>query len=133
MRRAVLFLFHVVLPVGVGAFIYVGWRSTDLLVFRWIEVVGATGLVYRPSVPLPGWVLYSLPDGCWVYAYTSWLLMIWGRMTAWVFTGVVLAVGAELGQLIGIVPGTYDHLDMAFYVGAFFLASTLVRSSLQEE
>jgi len=59
--------------------------------------------------------------------------MIWGRMTAWVFTGVVLAVGAELGQLIGIVPGTYDHLDMAFYVGAFILASTLVRPSLQEK
>src|SRR5687768_6416071 len=79
-------------------------------------------LVSRPAVPLPHWLLYSLPDGCWVYAYTSWMMLIWGRPVLWVWSGVILAVGAELGQLLGPVPETYDNLDMAFYVGAFILA-----------
>lgn len=122
MARAAFFLIQVVLPIAVGACIYVGWRSTDLLVFRWLEAVGADGLIVRPDVPLPFWVLYALPDGCWVYAYTSWMLLIWGRMVPWVYSGVVLALGAELGQLVGLVPGTYDNLDMVFYVGAFILA-----------
>jgi hypothetical protein len=125
MRRSVVFLLQVVLPIAVGASIYVGWRTTDLLVFRWIDAVGASELVFRPAVPLPGWVLCSLPDGCWVYAYTSWMLMIWGRITPWVLSGVILAVGAEFGQLLGLVPGTYDNLDVAFYVGACILAGVI--------
>jgi hypothetical protein len=120
--KAAFFLVQVVVPIAVGACIYVGWRSTDLLVFRWIESVGAGGLVVRPDAPLPSWVLYTLPDGCWVYAYTSWMLLIWGRMVPWVYSGVALAMGAELGQLVGLIPGTYANLDIAFYVGAFILA-----------
>jgi hypothetical protein len=125
MRNLILFLLNVLVPITLGASIYVGWRSTDLLVFRWIEWFGAGSLILRPDFALPSWVLYSLPDGCWVYACTSWMLLIWGRLVPWVWTGVVLAVGAELGQLVGLVPGTYDHLDMVFYVGAFLAAGVV--------
>lgn len=125
MTRLVYFFLHVILPTAVGASIYVGWRSTDLLVFRWIEFVGASGLVVRPGIPLPFWVLYALPDGIWVYAYTSWMLLIWGRIAPWVYSGLVLAVGAELGQFVGLVPGTYANLDMVFYVGGFLLAGVV--------
>ncbi len=130
MGRVTFFLTQVVLPIAVGACIYVWWRSTDLLVFRWIELVGASDLVVRPEVALPSWVLYSLPDGCWVYSYTSLMLLIWRRMVPWVYSGGILALGAELGQLVGIVPGTYDNLDMAFYVGAFILAGVVHAQAL---
>ena len=124
MKRAIYFLLHVVLPVAVGTAIYIGWRDQNMWVFRGIDAVGANWLVVRPDIPLPGWVLYSLPDGCWVYAYTSWMLMIWRRMNLWVVTGVVLAVGGELGQLqvVGLVPGTYDNTDMVCYLGGFLLS-----------
>jgi hypothetical protein len=125
MRRVALYLVNVVLPLALGAGIYVGWRSTDLMVFRWVEVAGASGLVVRSAVPLPSWVLYCLPDGCWVYAYTSWMLAIWGRSGPWVYSGVVLAVGAEFGQLVGFVPGTYDTLDVVFYLAGFILAGVV--------
>lgn len=119
------FTAHVVLPIAVGAAIYIGWRSKNLLVFDWIDATGLNFLVYRPNFALPGWAAYSLPDGCWVYAYTSWMLIIWGRLVPWVFTGVVLAVVAEFGQLFGIVQGTFDIVDLLFYVCAFLLARFL--------
>jgi len=113
---------HVLLPTFVGTCIYIGWRSTDLLVFRWIEYCGLQSLVIRPAIKLPEWLLYSLPDGCWVYATTSWMLLIWKRFSVWIWVGVVLAVGAEYGQLLGLVQGTYQSLDVIFYVSAFVLA-----------
>ncbi len=117
---------HVLCPLALGAGIYVGWRSTELLVFRWIESCSLGHLLkFRPEVELPEWLLYCFPDGCWVYAMTSWMLIIWARMMPWVWVGVVMAVGAEIGQLWGVVPGTYDTLDLAFYIGAFITAGVL--------
>src|SRR6185369_3307417 len=105
-----------------GATLYIGWGSDDLVVFHWINSVGASGLVVRPHVAMPSWMLHSLPDGCWVYALTSWMLIIWGRFVPWVFTGVVIALGSEFGQLIRVVPGTYDSNDVIAYVVAFLIA-----------
>jgi hypothetical protein len=33
-----------------------------------------------------------------------------------------MAVGSELGQLVGVVPGTYDSNDIAVYIVAFLIA-----------
>lgn len=119
------FIIHVVLPTVIGSFIYIGWRSTDLLAFRWLELLGLSSIVFRPELSLPDWVLFSLPDGCWAYATTSWMLLIWKRLTYWAWLVPVLAIGSELGQMFGVVPGTYQTLDVIFYAGAFFLAGAL--------
>lgn len=116
------FLLQVVLPTAIGSCVYVGWRSTDLLVFRWIEYFGLTAFVFRPTVVLPDWLLYSLPDGCWVFSATSWMLLIWNRWVPWTLIPVILAVSAEFGQLLGLVQGTYETLDILFYLLGFFLA-----------
>ena len=115
-------LLHVVLPTALGTIVYVGWRSTDLLVFQWIEYFGLNAMVLRPNVVLPDWLLFSFPDGCWVYATTSWMLLIWGRLNQWTWVVVILAVCAEFGQLLGLVRGTYQSLDVLFYLGGFILA-----------
>jgi hypothetical protein len=116
------FFVHVVLPIGVGAGIYLGWRSTNLLVFQWLDTVGLTSWIPRPQIALPRWVLYALPDACWAYAATSWMLLIWKQFVPWVYAGVSLAVLSEFGQLIGLVPGVYSHMDVGFYITAFLLA-----------
>jgi hypothetical protein len=76
------------------------------------------------EIVLPEWLLYSLPDGLWVYAITSWVIMIWNRdpPLAWLVIGAALGIGGELGQVIGIVPGTYQHLDMVFLTCGFLIA-----------
>lgn len=53
------------------------------------------------------------------------MILIWNRHNAWTLVAVVLAVGAECGQYFGLVQGTYDTIDILFYLGAFFLAGNL--------
>ena len=43
----------------------------------------------------------------------------------WVFIFSVIAVGSEFGQLIGIVPGTYDNNDVVLMLIFIFLAITM--------
>jgi hypothetical protein len=113
-----------------GSAIYLGWRSTDLLVFRWIESLGLALLMVRPVWDLPSWLMYSFPDGCWVYAITSWMLIIWQRFNAWVVTGFVLAVASEIGQMLSLVPGSFDALDLFFYFIGFAIPVVLHEKKL---
>tara|TARA_R110002096_G_scaffold13704_1_gene48174 strand:+ start:606 stop:1091 length:486 start_codon:yes stop_codon:yes gene_type:complete len=112
----------IVVPIASGAIVYVGWRSTDLLVFDWLAWLGIPEDVFRPDIQLPRWLLYSFPDGCWVFAGTSWMLLIWRRLHAWVYIFAVLGIGGEIGQGLGYVPGTFDWNDISFYVGGFLLS-----------
>ena len=128
------FMLHVCLPTFIGASVYLLFRTSTLLVFKWGEAVGLHGhlmaLRERVSeVQLPEWLLYSFPDGVWVYATTMCMLIIWNGAPPWPWLsiGLVLAVGAELGQAVGYVQGTYEHLDILFYFGAFLLALLKVR------
>jgi len=112
----------VVLPVAVGALIYVGWRSPTLLVFDWMTFCGIPLNAFRPSATLPHPILYSLPDGCWVLAGTSWMLLIWRRLHPWVFVFAVLGIGGEFGQAVHLVSGTFDWNDVAFCAGGCVLS-----------
>ena len=120
------YILHVVVPVAIGAAVYLLFRTTSLLVFEWLRSIGLleTTLAVRglvAGINPPEWLLYCLPDGLWVYAVTSWMILIWKRNPPlpWLFVGVALGVGGELGQAVAIVPGTYQHLDMVFYVAGF--------------
>jgi hypothetical protein len=117
-------LLHGVLPVVLGAAIYVLFRSPRLRVFDWLHALGLGEAVpaarawARPAAEhLPGWLLYSAPDGLWVYGLTGCLALAWrgapGRARRlWLCVGVVLGVGGELGQLVGLVPGVFDPADV---------------------
>ena len=50
------------------------------------------------------------------------MLLIWGRIHAWVFVFAVLGVSGEIGQWTGLVPGTFDWNDIVFHVVGFILA-----------
>jgi hypothetical protein len=86
---------------------------------------------------VPGPVLYSLPDALWVYSFTVLLKYIWAEYpnghskTTWPLLPVTLAVGAELGQAVKIVPGTFDVMDLLAYFGAWAAAFMVVRRSNQ--
>lgn len=119
-RRAA-FAWHVVLPIALGAAVYLLWRSPRLLVFRWMEAASLDGVLASArtlvaGVRLPGWLLFSLPDALWVYAFVACMALIWrGRPVRqaafWMALGPALSLGSELAQLAGLVPGTFDRAD----------------------
>lgn len=113
---------HVVLPLVAGAAIYLGWRSPNLLAFRIMDHLGVATFIPRPSFRLPHFIAYCVPDGCWVYAGTAWMLLIWRGFVPWTAVFLLLALAGEFGQAAGMVGGTYDFRDVVAYVGAFALS-----------
>lgn len=118
------FLLHVFSPIFVGAFIYLTWRTTRLKAFDWFVDWGLKDFIvwlrttfYGMDESLPEWVLYALPDGLWAYAATAYFARQWAdQNTPWAWGWTLLApglgCGGELGQIIGIVPGTFDWWDL---------------------
>lgn len=116
---------HVVAPLLVGGLVYLGLRAEGLLLFGWADWLGAGGLVHAwrdllaPLAPLaPAWVRFSLPDALWTYALAWTLTQIWrdgprAVLIAALAIPVALGPGAELGQWLGVIPGTCDPVDVA--------------------
>ena len=53
------------------------------------------------------------------------MMLIWKRLVLWTWVAVLLAVGAEYGQLFNLVQGTYQTLDVFFYFVGFICAVVL--------
>ena len=103
---------------------YLAMRTEGLLMFEWIDMLGLSDLIFQIRyglegfvVSTPDWILFSFPDGCWVWSMTAFFTMIWYEETrkiglAYILTGPVLGIGSELGQFVGLVPGTFDAVDL---------------------
>jgi len=147
-RKAIFLImtFYVILPLTFGAAIYTFWRKPTLLVFSWYRGIGlypAIKQLRHLATPvyhlIPKWIIFSLPDGLWVYAWTAFMASVWYNSDSrsisrlWVFSGVALGVGSELSQLLGWIPGTFDIGDLLFYVLSFFAALETTRWMLDRK
>jgi hypothetical protein len=119
-----------------GTGIYLAFRTPELRIHRWVEALGVAGPAeiargrlswMRPG--LPEWVLYSLPDGLWAYAASSAVAVTRPSATrarsawlGWLAVPPALAIGWELGQLVALLPGTFDPIDLLAYLLAGALA-----------
>lgn len=120
------------LALLVGGVIYLLWRSPTLWMFGWCEALGfgealADFRVIASRHEPPQWVLYSFPDGVWAFAGTAIMLGIWrsaqGVMRSiWVSLIPTLAIGSEIGQGIGLIPGGFDLDDLVTCLVAICLA-----------
>lgn len=137
-------LFGQLLTLIIGGLIYISFRTDHLLMFKWfaalsldsqIEILRDTTFTLREH--LPNWFVFSLPDGLWIFSYVTLTLLIWGnsinkRNLFWVFLIPFIAISSELLQLFNIAPGTFDSIDLIFYIiGAispfiFFINNSLI-------
>ncbi len=114
-----------------GGLIYVLFRQDSLKMFSWFESVNLSNSIFEMrlftlplSIYLPDWFLYSLPDGLWLFSYVSFLLVVWGNVISkhnihWVLLVPLIAIFSELGQLIKVIPGTFDVVDLcSYFLGA---------------
>lgn len=107
------------------------YAPETLLVFHWIEYLGLGEIVRdlrQHAVGTAPPLHQSIPDGLWVYASTLLFAIPWlgstfdHEVVAWLSLPTVLALGAEMGQAVGFVPGTFDPKDVVTYLVGSFLA-----------
>lgn len=130
--------FTAVLAVTTGGAIYILFRPLEPIFFRWIHFLGAGNFISgirEFSLPLltniPEWLIFSLPNGLWAFAYTLIVTAIWsgsksGLRYFWVATIPALILGYELIQLIDIFPGTFCLHDLAFSLAGIIIGLRIV-------
>ena len=120
--------------MSLGGATYLLFRPTSLTLFSWIEKINMFDYVdtVRENInfSLPGWVIYSLPDGLWILSYMLVIGAIWDfdlkNSAPALFFLPALALISELLQLPGIVPGTFDPGDILAYALGITLAMVYI-------
>lgn len=115
---------HIVLPILIGSIIYILYRHTTLLVFKWIDLAGWTPFIMQArewaAWSLPAFVKYSVPDGLWAYAFAYTIYQIWresGKAVTYSIIFGIPSIGifSELLQIPHIIQGTFDLNDVIAY------------------
>ena len=117
----------------IGGLIYILFRVETLKMFKFFDLFSIGTQIDKIrvyTIPyseyLPNWFLFSLPDGLWIFSYTSLVLYIWKNKLKkenifWVFIVPFISIFSELGQIFNIIPGTFDLIDLIFYLIGFLL------------
>lgn len=138
MRKIKLML--MLLPLILGVFIYLLYRSEYLLYFKLVKIHSFTyeiiinlRVFFRQfRFLLPNWFVYSFPDGLWIFSFGIALLMDrkFFKFNFILFSIIyVLIVGLEFLQKkfggFGSVLGTFDILDIIFFTLGYFGSSII--------
>lgn len=115
----------------IGGLIYIQYRSESLLMFDWFQDLNISDFIASirsnsDNSNLYGWVIYNLPAGLWLFAYMLIIDAIWGnaknaQFMCHLFILPILAIVSELMQCLGVLPGTFDFLDLISYVCVIIL------------
>lgn len=101
---------------------YISFRPDTLKMFHWFKFFGLLDylaeLQHNPA-RVPQWMLYNLPDGIWLFAYSILIGTIWNFKIrdCWMFILVMpfICIPHEILQGLGIMHGTYDPHDVLAY------------------
>lgn len=117
--------------LAIGGLIYIRYRSESLLMFDWFRSLGLTDFIedFRnngETSNMYGWIKFNLPAGLWLFAYMFVIDAVWGKdknhvSTYFLYVLPLLAIVSEFMQLVGLLPGTFDIMDLLSYISAILL------------
>jgi hypothetical protein len=128
------------LPVILGGLIYLTYRTESLVLFGWFNKIGLTNTVdflrsnqYLQNLTIPNWIKFSLPDALWLFSLNLTLLTLWNfkvnRQSAfWLLSAPTIGLFSEIGQMVNIVPGTFDIVDLVLLFLATLIPFLLVKN-----
>lgn len=115
----------------IGGLIYIRYRSESLLMFDWFHNLSLSDSIedFRSNCEMPnvyGWVKYNLPAGLWLFAYMFVIDAVWGKdnnrvSMYFLYVLPLLAAASEFMQFVGLLPGTFDAMDLLSYISAILL------------
>jgi len=123
------------LILGMG--IYLLFRNTNMLLFKWIPNLKIFKDVYIPTEQsfFTSILKYNLPDVLWFLAGIFFFRFIWFYkfkeqniyLLCFYLTGIIF----EISQLSDNIPGTFDFLDLFFLGIGAFVESLLYKKFIQ--
>jgi hypothetical protein len=133
-KRAAL---HVVLPLVIGLALYMAWRSKEVHVVGFMTRLaprGARAVQGAGASRVPALLMGSLPDALWAWAFGATMALVWHgapwrEKRAWLGAGALVALFAEVGQAVHVVPGTYDVADLVAIAAGYVLGAVLASRS----
>ncbi|PHR20653.1 MAG: hypothetical protein COA38_19370 [Fluviicola sp.] len=111
----------------IGGSIYLLFRDPSLIFFGWIDDLGLLSEVKSlqrsmNSIKsgLPNWVIFSLPDGLWLFSYVCFMLHLWRKSLRWsgliwVCILPIFSLVFEVLQSVDESLGTFDWIDLLLY------------------
>jgi hypothetical protein len=79
-------------------------------------------LIIDINFQITDWAAFTLPDALWGYSLTAFMIITWrNNLTSknsifWLSIGPLFCILPELGQMVGLVMGTFDRMDLLFCV-----------------
>lgn len=123
-----------VLLIFIGELIYILYRPLTLYMFKPFEQMSMLDNIrylrashlFPHIEEVPGWVVYSLPDGMWLLSYLFAMESIWyneGKhirlLFVWIMPTAIII--HEFCQLMRLAKGTWDINDFSFYIIAIII------------
>ena len=113
-------------------YIYLFYRTEKTVINRLVAYVFSSGNFIRLrtfisiELPLNENIVYSLPEGLWVFCATlvsrPFYIRISYRKLDLLFAPLLFSIGLELVQLVHFTNGHFDFWDVAFAVLFWFMA-----------
>lgn len=115
-----------IVSLVVGGVIYLAFRSLSLRMFDWCNTLGIMPLINDlrsmcDNIHPGHFVLYNLPDLLWITSYLLFVNAIIPKSDRkvylfWVLLMPTLAICHEIMQGIGVAAGSFDIIDLLFYI-----------------
>ena len=128
--------FFILISLSLSLFIYLFYRTektviNEIFIYitsfdRFIELQK----VITNLIPLNKHIIYSLPEGLWVFSITltsKFLFLKIGNLKInLLFVPLIFSIGLELFQLLNLTNGRFDFWDIGVSILFWFVANYLI-------
>ena len=135
-------LIHSILPTFFGGIIYVLFRDDSIYLIRLLKnnellkyLQPLRSSLYINNDKIPNWIYFSLPDGLWIYGLiSSYFIVLKNKVEIlfWIIVSIGLSVGVEFLQKSNLYKGTFDWVDILFYVLGIIFSVFINLNKLQK-
>lgn len=132
---------YIVSALIISLFIYLFYRTDKTLVNQiFIQLISLKSYenlkqAITTSLPLNKYIIYSLPEGLWVFCITltskGFYIKLFNKQINCVLIPLIFVIGLELFQLIHLTNGRFDFLDITISFVFWFIAAKIIDTKTQ--
>lgn len=109
-----------IFPLSVSLLIYLLFRTENTIINQ-LTLSYFSFTSFSSNVSIADWVIYNLPGALWLFAFLSILVKKNEKSIFFCLIPLGGALAIEMLQYFSITDGTYDLIDVVFYLFAWAL------------